>query len=107
MAQDTVELVLVMWNSDEEEEEEEVSGLSHDLTTNPVADVWENCNALRDMDSPGVGGGDTLRVARIARTFLKVCPISTLCNKVGIIVLRSFLYILSIGSCFVFSRILY
>ena len=76
MAQDTVELVLVMWNRDEEEEEE-VSGLTHDLTTNRgEANVWENCNALRDMDSPGVGGGDTLGVARIARTFLKVCPIN-------------------------------
>ena len=74
MIQDPVELVLVMWNSDEEEE---VSGLNHDLTTNRgAADVGENCSDLRDMDSPGVGcgdvdGGDTLGVARIARTFCK------------------------------------
>ena len=67
MAQDPVEQVLVMVNS----EEEEVSGLNHDLTTNPAADVWENCSDLGDMDSPGVGCGDTLRVARIGRTFCK------------------------------------
>ena len=52
-----------MWNS----QHEEVSGLDHEL-----ADVWENCNDLRDIDTPGGGGrGNTLVVARIALTFLK------------------------------------